>query len=139
MPRNSPPREAPYPAELPHGMVYDSGDYDGALDKLLEHVDVEAFRREQAELRERGIYRGIGFSTYVEICGLAPSRVLGPPVWGMQGGYFESAIVRVHPTGSVTAYTGTSPHGSAPRVPRSPSRACRDLPPDPHLSSNTCS
>jgi aerobic carbon-monoxide dehydrogenase large subunit len=100
-----------FPAELPHGMVYDSGDYDGALDKLLEHVDVEAFRREQAELREQGIYRGMGFSSYVEICGLAPSRVLGPPVWGMQGGYFESAIVRVHPTGSVTAYTGASPHG----------------------------
>jgi carbon-monoxide dehydrogenase large subunit len=100
-----------FPAELPHGMIYDSGNYQASLAKLLEHVDVEAFRREQAELRERGIYRGIGFSTYVEICGLAPSRVLGPPVWGMQGGYFESAIVRVHPTGSVTAYTGTSPHG----------------------------
>ena len=100
-----------FPAELVHGMVYDSGNYQGSLDKLLTHVDVEAFRREQAELRERGIYRGLGFSTYVEICGLAPSRVLGPPVWGMQGGYFESALVRVHPTGSVTAYTGTSPHG----------------------------
>jgi carbon-monoxide dehydrogenase large subunit len=92
-------------------MVYDSGNYQASLDKLLEHVDLEAFRREQAELRERGVHRGIGFSTYVEICGLAPSRVLGPPVWGMQGGYFESALVRVHPTGSVTAYTGTSPHG----------------------------
>ena len=100
-----------FPAELVHGMVYDSGNYQGSLDKLLTHVDVGAFRREQAELRERGIYRGLGFSTYVEICGLAPSRVLGPPVWGMQGGYFESALVRVHPTGSVTAYTGTSPHG----------------------------
>jgi carbon-monoxide dehydrogenase large subunit len=100
-----------FPAELPHGMIYDSGNYQASLDKLLTHVDVEAFRREQAELRERGIYRGLGFSTYVEICGLAPSRVLGPPVWGMQGGYFESALVRVHPTGSVTAYTGTSPHG----------------------------
>jgi carbon-monoxide dehydrogenase large subunit len=100
-----------FPAELVHGMVYDSGNYQASLAKLLEHVDVEAFRREQAELRQRGIYRGIGFSTYVEICGLAPSRVLGPPVWGLQGGYFESALVRVHPTGSVTAYTGTSPHG----------------------------
>jgi aerobic carbon-monoxide dehydrogenase large subunit len=100
-----------FPASLPHGMVYDSGDYDGALNRLLEHVDISEFRREQAELRQRGIYRGIGFSSYVEICGLAPSRVLGPPVWGMQGGYFESAIVRVHATGSVTAYTGTSPHG----------------------------
>jgi carbon-monoxide dehydrogenase large subunit len=47
----------------------------------------------------------------VEICGLGPSRALGPNGWGMQGGYFESAQVRVHPTGSVTVYTGTSPHG----------------------------
>jgi carbon-monoxide dehydrogenase large subunit len=104
-------RREEFPASLPHGVIYDSGDYDAALEKLLEHVDVDAFRREQAQLREQGIYRGIGFSCYVEICGLAPSRVLGPPGWGMQGGYFESAIVRVHPTGSVTAYTGTSPHG----------------------------
>jgi carbon-monoxide dehydrogenase large subunit len=100
-----------FPFANPHGVIYDSGDYDGSLDKLLEHVDVAAFRREQAELREKGIFRGIGFSTYVEICGLAPSRVLGPPVWGLQGGYFDSAIVRVHATGTVTAYTGTSPHG----------------------------
>src|SRR3712207_6605594 len=53
----------------------------------------------------------MAFPPRVEIGGLARSGVLGPPVWGLQGGYFESALVRVHPTGSVTAYTGTSPHG----------------------------
>jgi aerobic carbon-monoxide dehydrogenase large subunit len=100
-----------FPNERPHGFVYDSGNYDGTLDRSLEMLDLEAFRREQAELRERGVYRGVGFSTYVEICGLGPSRALGPDGWGMQGGYFESAQVRVHPTGSVTVYTGTSPHG----------------------------
>jgi carbon-monoxide dehydrogenase large subunit len=100
-----------FPSERPHGFIYDSGDYHGTLDRCLEMLDLEAFRREQAELRERGIYRGVGFSTYVEICGLGPSRALGPEGWGMQGGYFESAHVRVHPTGSVTVYTGTSPHG----------------------------
>jgi carbon-monoxide dehydrogenase large subunit len=100
-----------FPNERPHGFVYDSGDYDGTLDRCLEMLDLEAFKREQAELRERGIYRGLGFSTYVEICGLGPSRALGPKGWGMQGGYFESAQVRVHPTGTATAYTGTSPHG----------------------------
>ncbi|HSD80950.1 MAG TPA: xanthine dehydrogenase family protein molybdopterin-binding subunit [Solirubrobacteraceae bacterium] len=100
-----------FPNERPHGFVYDSGDYDGTLDKCLEMLDLDAFRREQAELRERGIYRGVGFSTYVEICGLGPSRALGPEGWGMQGGYFESAQVRVHPTGTVTVYSGTSPHG----------------------------
>ena len=103
------PDEFPY--EHPHGFVYDSGNYEGTLDKCLEKLDLEAFRREQAELRQKGIYRGIGFSTYVEICGLGPSRALGPNGWGNLGAYYESAIVRVHPTGTVTVYTGTSPHG----------------------------
>lgn len=100
-----------FPNERPHGFVYDSGDYEGTLDRCLEMLDLDAFRREQAELRERGVYRGVGFSTYVEICGLGPSRALGPDGWGMQGGYFESAQVRVLPTGTVMVYTGTSPHG----------------------------
>jgi carbon-monoxide dehydrogenase large subunit len=100
-----------FPAELPIGVVYDSGDYDKSLNKLLEHVDVGAFRREQEELRAKGIYRGIGFSTYTEICGLAPTRVVGPEGFGNQAGFWESAMVRVHNTGAVTVYTGSSPHG----------------------------
>jgi carbon-monoxide dehydrogenase large subunit len=92
-------------------ITYDSGDYHGTLDKLLEHFDLEAFRGEQAEARERGVYRGVGFSTYVEVCGLAPSRAVGPQGVGLQGAFWESAMVRVHPTGSATVYTGTSPHG----------------------------
>src|SRR5205807_493329 len=78
---------------------------------LLSKLDLEGFERERAELREKGIYRGIGFSTYMEICGLAPSRVVGPGGVGIQAGFWESAIVRVHPSGSVTVFTGTSPHG----------------------------
>ena len=70
-----------------------------------------AFRREQEELRGQGIYRGIGFSTYTEICGLAPSRITGPGGVGVQAGGWESAMVRVHNTGAVTAYTGSSRHG----------------------------
>src|ERR687894_191578 len=100
-----------FPNERPHGFIYDSGDYEGTLDRCLEKLDLDGFRREQEELRKRGVYRGVGFSTYVEICGLGPSRALGPDGWGMQGGYFESAQVRVLPTGAVTAYTGVSPHG----------------------------
>jgi carbon-monoxide dehydrogenase large subunit len=100
-----------FPAEVAVGVVYDSGDYHGTLDRLLEHVDIDAFRREQEELRSRGVYRGIGFSTYVEICGLAPSRVVGPSGVGIQGGFWESAVVRVHPSGAATVYTGSSPHG----------------------------
>jgi len=108
--RNFIPKED-FPAEVALGLVYDSGDYEGSLDKLLTHVDVDAFRREQAELRERGIYRGIGFSTWMEICGLAPSRVVGPSGVGLQAGFYESSIVRIHASGSVTAYSGTAPHG----------------------------
>jgi carbon-monoxide dehydrogenase large subunit len=100
-----------FPAEVAVGIVYDSGDYHGTLDKLLSKIDMDAFERERAALRERGIYRGIGLSTYVEICGLAPSRIVGPHGVGIQAGFWESAIVRVHPSGSVTVFTGTSPHG----------------------------
>jgi carbon-monoxide dehydrogenase large subunit len=97
--------------ETPLGIVYDSGNYAAALDKLLEHIDPAQVSREAEELRERGIYRGIGFSTYTEICGNAPSRIVGPSGFGLQGGGWESATVRVHASGSATLYTGTSPHG----------------------------
>ena len=100
-----------FPAEVAIGIVYDSGDYDKSLDRLLEHVDVDAFRREQEDARAKGVYRGIGFSTYTEICGLAPTRVVGPQGFGNQAGFWESAMVRVHNTGAVTAYTGASGHG----------------------------
>jgi aerobic carbon-monoxide dehydrogenase large subunit len=100
-----------FPAEVALGVVYDSGDYEGTLDKLLGHVNLEEFRREQADLRERGVYRGIGFSTYVEICGLAPSRAVGPQTLGLQAAFYESAVVRVHPSGAVTVFSGASPHG----------------------------
>ncbi len=108
--RNFIPKED-FPAEVAVGMVYDSGDYHGTLDKLLENLDLDAFRAEQAELRKQGIYRGIGFSTYMEICGLAPSRAVGPGGVGIQAGFWESAVVRVHPSGSATVFTGSSPHG----------------------------
>jgi carbon-monoxide dehydrogenase large subunit len=100
-----------FPAETALGMVYDSGDYHAALDKLLEHIDPAEVARQAEELRPRGIHRGIGFSTYTEICGLAPSRVTGPAGVGVQAGLWESALVRVHVSGAVTVYTGTSPHG----------------------------
>ncbi len=100
-----------FPAEVATGVIYDSGDYHGSLDKLMGKLDVEAFKREQAELRERGIYRGIGLSTYTEICGLAPSRIVGPSGLGLQTGLWESAMVRVHISGAVTVYSGASPHG----------------------------
>ena len=108
--RNFIPKED-FPAEVAVGVVYDSADYEGALTKLLGHIDEASVRREAEELRDRGIYRGIGFSTWTEICGLAPSRVTGPSGFGLQTGLWESALVRVHITGTVTVYSGTSPHG----------------------------
>jgi aerobic carbon-monoxide dehydrogenase large subunit len=108
--RNFIPKE-----EFPHTtaleIVYDSGNYQGTLDKLLEHFDVDEFRREQEQLRQQGVYRGVGFSTYVEVCGLAPSRVVGPQGIGIQGAFWDSAMVRVSASGTATVYTGTSPHG----------------------------
>jgi carbon-monoxide dehydrogenase large subunit len=100
-----------FPAEVAVGIVYDSGDYHGTLDKLLTNFDLDAFRREQEEARGSGKELGVGFSTYMEICGLAPSRVTGPGGVGIQSGFWESAVVRVHPSGSVTVFTGSSPHG----------------------------
>src|SRR4051794_23135631 len=99
------------PDSFPHttalGIVYDSGNYPAALEKLLEHIDPAEARTGASA----GKLRGIGFSTYTEICGLAPSRVTGPSGFGLQTGLWESAMVRVHITGAVTVFTGTSPHG----------------------------
>jgi carbon-monoxide dehydrogenase large subunit len=100
-----------FPYETPLGIVYDSGDYEGTLDKMLAALDLDGFRREQEELRGKGVYRGVGLSTYTEVCGLAPSRAVGPQGVGLQAAFFESATVRVHPTGSATVYSGASPHG----------------------------
>ena len=91
------------------GLKYDSGNYQGALDKAIAHVNYSALREEQKAARKTGRYLGIGVSTYVEICGLGPSQVAGAV--GFQGGLWESAIVRFHPSGKVNVFIGASPHG----------------------------
>ena len=91
------------------GLTYDSGDYDGALSKLLGQAGYESLRAEQAAARQSGRYIGLGLSTYVEICGLGPSQVAG--AIGFQGGLWESAILRFHPSGKVHVMIGASPHG----------------------------
>ncbi len=98
-----------FPHESPTGFVYDSGDYERALDRALEHAGYESFRERQVEAREEGRYLGIGLSSYVESCGYGPSEVVGDI--GGQLGLWESGVVRFHPSGSVTAYCGTSGHG----------------------------
>ncbi|HEX6799046.1 MAG TPA: molybdopterin cofactor-binding domain-containing protein [Ktedonobacterales bacterium] len=90
-------------------LVYDSGNYQGALDKALEMVDYAGLRQRQQELRQQGKYLGIGLSSYVEVCGLAPSPAAG--AMGLQAGQWEVATVRVLATGKVIVLTGVSPHG----------------------------
>lgn len=98
-----------FPYTTAMGLNYDSGDYHRSLDTALEMIDYQELRKEQEELRQQGKLMGIGFSTYVELCGLGPSKVAG--AIGFQGGLWENATVRVHPSGTVSVYTGTSPHG----------------------------
>ncbi len=95
--------------DMPIGVTYDSGNYQGALGAALDMFDYQAFRQEQRDARREGKLLGVGFSTYIEICGMAPSAVAG--ALGAGAGLWESSTVRVHPTGTVTVFTGTSPHG----------------------------
>ena len=98
-----------FPYETQVAVVYDSGDYEKTLDEALDAVDYEAFRERQEAAREEGRYLGIGLSCYIEACGLAPSELAGQ--LGAQAGLWESSLVRFHPSGTVTAYVGTSGHG----------------------------
>ena len=95
--------------EVATGVSYDSGNYEAALDMALGMIGYDDFRKEQAEARKQGRYLGVGLSTYVEICGMAPSAVAY--ALGARAGVWESALVRVHPTGKVTVYSGASGHG----------------------------
>ncbi|MEK6600481.1 MAG: xanthine dehydrogenase family protein molybdopterin-binding subunit [Candidatus Binatota bacterium] len=98
------PKPKEFPFKTATGLLYDSGNYQAALDKALKLVGYEKWRREQKKLRKEGRYLGIGLSTYVEICAMGPSAA-------MPAGGWESGTVRVEPTGKVTVLTGVSPHG----------------------------
>ncbi|WP_250507098.1 xanthine dehydrogenase family protein molybdopterin-binding subunit [Caballeronia sp. GAFFF3] len=100
-------REFPY--ATPVGLTYDIGDYDACLNRALELADVAGFAKRRDESKQKGKLRGIGYSCYIEACGLAPSNVAG--ALGARAGLFEAGEVRVHPTGSVTVFTGSHSHG----------------------------
>ena len=102
-----PPFEDGY--DVATGVTYDSGNYEKALDLALSMLGYEDFRKEQEEARKNSRYIGVGLSTYVEICGMAPSAVAY--ALGARAGVWESSLVRVHPTGKVTVYSGASGHG----------------------------
>jgi len=93
------------------GLTYDSGNYEAATDRAMELFKYDELRQEQARRRESGdpVQLGIGISTFTEMCGLAPSRVLGSLRYGAGG--WEHAAIRMLPTGKVELITGTSPHG----------------------------
>jgi carbon-monoxide dehydrogenase large subunit len=98
-----------FPYQTPVALQYDSGDYGATLDAALKAADWAGFEARRAEAARRGKLRGIGCSTYIEACGIAPSHVVGQ--LGARAGLYEVANIRVHPTGSVTVFTGTHSHG----------------------------
>ena len=104
-------RHDEFPFSTVAGLEYDSGDYEAATARAKELFGYDALRDEQRERRERGdvVQLGIGVSTYTEMCGLAPSRVLGALSYSAGG--WEHASIRMLPTGKVEVVTGVSPHG----------------------------
>jgi carbon-monoxide dehydrogenase large subunit len=90
-------------------LQYDSGNYAGALKKVLKNANYEKLKEERAAARSDGKLMGIGFSTYVEACGIAPSAVVGS--LGARVGLYDAASIRVHPTGKVTIFVGAHSHG----------------------------
>jgi aerobic carbon-monoxide dehydrogenase large subunit len=104
-------RHEEFPFTTVAGLVYDSGNYEAATDKAMQLLGYDALRAEQAERRASNdpVQLGIGISTYTEMCGLAPSRILGALKYGAGG--WESVTIRVLPTGKVEVVSGSTPHG----------------------------
>jgi carbon-monoxide dehydrogenase large subunit len=98
-----------FPHQTPVIMSYDGGDYGASLKKAMEIADVKGFGKRRREAARRGKLRGLGYSTYIEACGIAPSQAVGSLGAGV--GLWESAEVRVNPTGSVEVLTGSHAHG----------------------------
>jgi carbon-monoxide dehydrogenase large subunit len=98
------PQPSEFPLKTSGGVVYDSANYQAALDRALELSGYTGLRQKQAELRKQGKYMGIGLSSYVEICAMGPSAIL-------TGGGWEAGTIRIERTGKVTVLTGASPHG----------------------------
>jgi carbon-monoxide dehydrogenase large subunit len=98
-----------FPYATPVGLTYDIGDYEATLSKAQKIADVAGFAARKAESAKRGMLRGMGYSCYIEACGLAPSNIAG--ALGARAGLFEAGEVRVHPTGTVTVFTGSHSHG----------------------------
>jgi len=100
---------AEFPYQTPVALQYDTGDFVACMDASQKLADVAGFKARQEASKANGKLRGIGYSSYIEACGLAPSNIAG--ALGARAGLFECGEVRVHPTGSVTVFTGSHSHG----------------------------
>ncbi|MEO0791696.1 MAG: xanthine dehydrogenase family protein molybdopterin-binding subunit [Pseudomonadota bacterium] len=98
-----------FPYQTPVAVVYDTGDYEASLNKAMELIDYQGFAARKSQSEANGMLRGIGVSSYVEACGIAPSSLVGS--LGARAGLYEAATVRVNPTGSVSVMTGSHSHG----------------------------
>jgi carbon-monoxide dehydrogenase large subunit len=98
-----------FPYATPVALTYDTGNYDATLDEAMKMADVAGFAARKAEAAKRGKLRGLGYASYIEACGLAPSNVAG--ALGARAGLYEAGEVRVNPTGGVTVFTGSHSHG----------------------------
>lgn len=98
-----------FPYQTPVAVAYDIGNYDATMDRLMEMCDRNGFESRRAESAAKGKLRGLGISSYIEACGIAPSKLVGQ--LGARAGLYESATVRVNPTGSISVYTGSHSHG----------------------------
>ena len=98
-----------FPYATPVGLTYDTGNYEAHLAKAIQIADVAGYPARKAASAAKGRLRGLGYSCYIEACGLAPSNIAG--ALGARAGLFEAGEVRVHPTGTVTVFTGSHSHG----------------------------
>ena len=98
-----------FPYQTPVALCYDIGNYDATLTEAMKLADVAGFENRRKDAEQRGQLRGLGYSTYIEACGLAPSNIAG--ALGARAGLFETGEIRFHPTGSVTVFTGSHSHG----------------------------
>ncbi len=98
-----------FPYATPVGLTYDTGNYAAHLDKAIALADVAGYAARKAATEAKGFKRGLGYSCYIEACGIAPSNIAG--ALGARAGLFEAGEVRVHPTGTVTVFTGSHSHG----------------------------
>jgi aerobic carbon-monoxide dehydrogenase large subunit len=98
-----------FPYQTQVALQYDTGNYQATLDLALKSIDHAGYAKRKQATEAKGKLRGFGVSTYIEACGIAPSALVG--ALGARAGLYEAASVRVHPTGSVTVFTGTHSHG----------------------------